>query len=55
LPENPTTFFYLSGSPTRLIFQKDASGQVRGLIYRDDRHEEFWTLVPARRSNSAQR
>lgn len=41
-PENPTTFFYASGSPTRLIFQKDASGRVDGLIYRDDRHEEFW-------------
>jgi poly(3-hydroxybutyrate) depolymerase len=41
-PENPTTFFYASGSPTRLIFQKDASGEVRGLVFRDDRHEEFW-------------
>jgi hypothetical protein len=41
-PESPTTFFYASGSPTRLIFQKDASGQVRSLIYRDDRHEEIW-------------
>jgi poly(3-hydroxybutyrate) depolymerase len=41
-PENPTTFFYASGSPTRLIFQKDPSGQVHGLTYRDDRHEEFW-------------
>ena len=46
LPENATTFFYASGSPTRLIFQKDASGQVHGVIYRDDRHEELWTLVP---------
>jgi len=55
LPENPTTFFYVSGSPTRLIFQKDASGQVRGLIYHDDRHEEFWTLLPKGRANSAQR
>jgi poly(3-hydroxybutyrate) depolymerase len=51
LPENPTTFFYASGSPTRLIFQKDASGQIRGLIYHDDRHEEFWALV---RSHHAQ-
>lgn len=41
-PENPTTFFYASGSPTRLIFQKDPSGQVRGIIFRDDRHEDFW-------------
>jgi poly(3-hydroxybutyrate) depolymerase len=46
LPENATTFFYASGSPTRLIFQKDASGQVHGVVYRDDRHEELWTLVP---------
>jgi poly(3-hydroxybutyrate) depolymerase len=45
LPENETTFFFASGSPTRLIFQKDPSGQVHGLIYRDDRHEEFWTRV----------
>jgi acetyl esterase/lipase len=45
LPESATTFFYPSGSPTRLIFQKDASGQVRGILYRDDRHEEFWTRV----------
>jgi poly(3-hydroxybutyrate) depolymerase len=55
LPENPTTFFYLSGSPTRLIFQKDALGQVRGLIYRDDRHEEFWTIVSPKHSSTAQR
>jgi hypothetical protein len=54
LPENPTTFFYVSGSPTRLIFQKDASGQVRGLIYRDDRHEEFWPLVTQRHTTSVQ-
>ena len=55
LPENPTTFYYASGSPTRLIFQKDASGQVRGLTYHDDRHEEFWALVSKGRSPSAQR
>lgn len=42
LPENPTTFFYPSGSPTRFIFQKDASGRVTGVIYHDDRHEERW-------------
>jgi poly(3-hydroxybutyrate) depolymerase len=54
LPENPTTFFYVSGSPTRLIFQRDASGQVRGLLYHDDRHEEFWALVTQRHAPSAQ-
>lgn len=42
LPENQTTFFYVSGSPTRLIFEKDASGKIRGITFRDDRHEEFW-------------
>jgi poly(3-hydroxybutyrate) depolymerase len=55
LPENPTTFFYVSGSPTRLIFQKDASGQVHGLIYRDDRHEEFWSLVSRPQNEGPQR
>jgi len=53
-PENPTTFFFASGSPNRLIFQKDSSGQVKGLIYHDDRHDEFWALVAQRRT-SAQR
>jgi poly(3-hydroxybutyrate) depolymerase len=42
LPESPTTFFYLSGSATRLTFEKDAGGQVKGIRYHDDRHEEFW-------------
>jgi poly(3-hydroxybutyrate) depolymerase len=42
LPENPTTFFYPSGSPTRIIFQKDSSGRVTGILYHDDRHEEHW-------------
>jgi hypothetical protein len=42
LPENPTTFFYPSGSATRLIFQKDQSGHVTGILFRDDRHEEHW-------------
>jgi hypothetical protein len=52
LPENATTFFYASGGPTRLIFQKDASGKVNGVIYRDDRHEEFWAVVPHSRNSS---
>jgi poly(3-hydroxybutyrate) depolymerase len=42
LPENANTFFYPSGSPTRLIFEKDASGQVKSLLYHDDRYEERW-------------
>lgn len=42
LPENATTFFYPSGSVTRLTFEKDSAGQVKGIFYRDDRHEEHW-------------
>lgn len=42
LPENAMTFFYPTGSPTRLTFEKDSEGEVRGIRYRDDRHEEFW-------------
>ncbi len=42
LAESPTTFFYPSGSRTRLTFEKDASGQVKEILYRDDRHEEHW-------------
>lgn len=40
LPENATTYFFESGGPTRVIFDKDATGKVMGLTYRDDRHEE---------------
>ncbi|HZD47558.1 MAG TPA: DUF3471 domain-containing protein [Silvibacterium sp.] len=42
LPESATTFFYPTGSPTRLTFEKDADGEVKGIRYHDDRHEEFW-------------
>jgi poly(3-hydroxybutyrate) depolymerase len=42
LPENATTFFYPSGSATRLIFEHDSDGRITGIRYRDDRHEEFW-------------
>lgn len=42
LPENATTFFYPSGSVTRLTFEKEANGQTKSLIFRDDRHEERW-------------
>ena len=42
LPESATAFFYPTGSATRLIFEKDSDGQVKGIRYHDDRHEEFW-------------
>ena len=42
LPENPTTYFYPTGSATRLTFERDENGEVKGIRYRDDRHEEFW-------------
>ena len=41
-PENNNTFFYLSGSRTRLTFEHDAQGKVTGIQYKDDRHEERW-------------
>jgi poly(3-hydroxybutyrate) depolymerase len=42
LPESATTFFYPSGGPRRITFERDAEGRVAGIRYRDDRHEEFW-------------
>ncbi len=42
LPESATTFFYPTGSPTRLTFEKDAEGEIKGIRFHDDRHEEFW-------------
>jgi poly(3-hydroxybutyrate) depolymerase len=42
LPESATTFFYPTGSPTRLTFERDANGDVKGILFHDDRHEEFW-------------
>jgi predicted esterase len=42
LPESATTFFYPTGSLTRLTFEKDTDGDVRGIRFHDDRHEEFW-------------
>ena len=42
LPENATTFFYPHGGLSRMIFQKDAAGQVQEIVFRDDRHEEHW-------------
>ena len=42
LPESPSTYFFASGSPARLIFERDGAGLVKGLRLRDDRHEEYW-------------
>jgi pimeloyl-ACP methyl ester carboxylesterase len=42
MPESTTTFFYPSGSPTRLTFEHDSQGRVTGIQLRDDRHEELW-------------
>jgi len=42
LPESATTFFYPTGSPSRLTFERDEDGEVKGIRFRDDRHEEFW-------------
>ncbi len=43
LPENANSFFYPSGSTARLVFEHDpATGLVRDVISRDDRHEERW-------------
>jgi hypothetical protein len=40
--ENTTTFFYLTGSQTRLTFEHDQQGRVTAIQVRDDRHEELW-------------
>ncbi len=43
LPESANTFFFPSGSTTRLLFERDpATGLVRDVLSRDDRHEERW-------------
>ncbi len=43
LPESAATFFYPSGSTSRLIFERDpVTGLVRDAVSRDDRHEERW-------------
>jgi poly(3-hydroxybutyrate) depolymerase len=43
LPESNNTFFFPSGSTTRLTFERDpATGQVRDVLWHDDRHEERW-------------
>jgi pimeloyl-ACP methyl ester carboxylesterase len=40
--ESTNTFFYTTGSLSRLIFQHDAQGRTTGILFRDDRHEELW-------------
>jgi len=40
--ENTNTFFYPTGSLTRLTFEHDKEGKITGILYRDDRHEEHW-------------
>jgi predicted peptidase len=42
MAESTTTFFYPSGSLTRLTFEHDTQGRVTAILYRDDRHEELW-------------
>lgn len=42
LPESTSTFFYPTGSTSRLTFERDSDGDVKGIRFRDDRHEEFW-------------
>jgi acetyl esterase/lipase len=40
--ENASTFFYVTGSQSRLTFEHDPQGRVTGIQFRDDRHEELW-------------
>ncbi len=42
LPENQVTYFYPSGSATRLTFEKDPAGRITGILFHDDRHDERW-------------
>jgi hypothetical protein len=42
MAESNTTFFYPSGSLTRLTFERDPQGKVTGIKFKDDRHEELW-------------
>jgi pimeloyl-ACP methyl ester carboxylesterase len=42
MPESTSTFFYPTGSLTRLTFERDSQGRVTGILMRDDRHEELW-------------
>ena len=40
--ESTSTFFYLTGSQSRLTFEHDPQGRVTSILFRDDRHEERW-------------
>ncbi len=42
MAESTSTFFYPSGSLTRLTFEHDTQGRVNAIHLRDDRHEEIW-------------
>ncbi|HEY0760304.1 MAG TPA: alpha/beta hydrolase-fold protein [Acidisarcina sp.] len=42
LPETPAMFFYPRGGSTRIVFQRSPGGGVKGILFYDDRHEEFW-------------
>jgi pimeloyl-ACP methyl ester carboxylesterase len=42
MAESTNTFFYPTGSLTRLTFEHDSQGRVTGILMRDDRHEEIW-------------
>ena len=42
LPESANTFFFVTGGTMRITFERDSSGQVKGLRVRDDRHEDYW-------------
>lgn len=46
--ESASSFFYPLGSVwTRLTVERDTKGNVTGLTYRDDRHEEKWERTRA--------
>ena len=40
--ESASTFFYPTGSLTRLTFEHDPQGRVTAILYHDDRHDERW-------------
>jgi dienelactone hydrolase len=40
--QSTSTFFYLTGSQSRLTFEHDPQGHVTSILFRDDRHEERW-------------
>jgi poly(3-hydroxybutyrate) depolymerase len=55
LPENASTFFYPTGGPRRLTFERDSEGRVTGIRFRDDRHEEFWERKRSTTSGTGER